>query len=269
MSSINCRASNHHTRSCLFGSSKSLLGNIPVHNFPHGIDVIRPDVAIIDVVGMLPHINAKKWDKASSGLERVLIGTGGNFQTAGLGVEAQPSPSASLNGNGGRRHLLLHLLHTTKRLVDGGLKGAAGLNRAGALRRQVLPEQGVVEVASAVEFERSLQSDDGRNVTGRCDGIELLQSSVEVGHVRVVVLGVVQSHGLGANDGLEGIVVVRKVGKRVGTAGGGGGEVCSSSLGHLLWHGGGAQIRSGTKSRVDELTSGGHDGGLGRWKYYQ
>mmetsp|Transcript_22573 Transcript_22573/g.64946 ORF Transcript_22573/g.64946 Transcript_22573/m.64946 type:complete len:214 (+) Transcript_22573:291-932(+) len=213
---------------------------------------------------MLPHINAKKGDKTGSRLERVLIGTGGNLQTAGLWVEAQPTPPAALNSNGGRRHLLLHLLHTTKRLGDGGLEGATGLNRAAALGGQVLPEQGVVQMAAAVEFHRSLQSDDGRNVTGRYGGIELLKGGVEVGHVRVVVLGVVQSHGLGTNDGFEGIVVVGKVGKRVGTAGGGGGKVRSSRLGHLLGHGGGAQIRSGTKSGVDKLASGGHCGGLGR-----
>ena len=214
----------------LFGSSKPLLNDIPIHNVPNSVDVVRPDVAVIDIICVFPYINAKEGDKTSSGLERILIGTGGDLETAGLGIETEPTPPTSLNGDGGRRHLLFHLLNSAERFGDGSLQGAAGLDRAGTLGGQVLPEQSVVQMAAAVEFERPFQSDDARNVASRNGGIELLQGSVEVGHVGVVVLGVVQSHGLGADDGLEGVVIVGEVGKGVGTARGGRRKVRSGRL---------------------------------------
>ena len=242
----------------LFGSSKSLLDDVPIHDVPNSVDVIRSDVAVINIICVFPNVNTEKRDKTSSGLERILIGAGGNLKTAGLGVETKPTPSTSLHGDGGRRHLLLHLLHSTERFGDGSLQGTAGLDRAGSLGGKVLPEQGVVQMTAAVEFECPFQADDAGNVPSRNSSIELLQGGVEIGHVRVVVLGVVQSHGLSADDGLEGIVVVGEVGKGVGSARRGRRKVRSGRLGHLLRHGGGAQVCGGTESGVDELAGGRH-----------
>ncbi len=59
-------------------------------------------------------------------------------------------------------------------------------------RGEVVKEDGVVEVAAAVEPDGLLERDDGRNVALVKRLLGLLHIEVEVGHVRGVVLGVVE-----------------------------------------------------------------------------
>ena len=74
------------------------------------------------------------------------------------------APSISdLHGDGGGGELLLHGGEGAEVAVDGLGEGAGGL--AGAARGQVLPEDGVVEVAAAVELQGALQPDDGGGVS--------------------------------------------------------------------------------------------------------
>jgi len=89
------------------------------------------------------------------------------------------------------------------------LEGTAGLATAvTAGGRQVLPEEGVVDVAAAVEVE------ERRDRGGLCEialalGLgDGLERAVEPVDVRLVVLGVVQLHDLARDVRLEGSVVV-------------------------------------------------------------
>ena len=65
---------------------------------------------------------------------------------------------------------------------------------------------------SSVEFESSLESNS--LLGGRCFGVRRL-SSVQRGDVSLMMFGVVESHDLGRDVGLEGIVCVRKGRKSV------------------------------------------------------
>lgn len=78
---------------------------------------------------------------------------------------------------------------------------AAAVARGG---REVLPEEGVVDVASAVEVEEGGGGGGFLGVAGG-DGVE---GAVEAGHVGLVVFLVVEFHDLARDVGLEGAVVV-------------------------------------------------------------
>ena len=73
------------------------------------------------------------------------------------------------------------------------------------LGSKVLPEERVVDVSTAVEFECL---EEGDALLGRGGGSVRLLGGVERVDVRLVVLGMVQRHDFGADVRLEGIVRV-------------------------------------------------------------
>lgn len=47
----------------LLGSLKSLCNIFPVYNVPYGFNVVRSDVFVLEIVCMLPDIDAEQWDE--------------------------------------------------------------------------------------------------------------------------------------------------------------------------------------------------------------
>ena len=165
-----------------------------------------------------------------------LVRTRGDLQFAGLLVISEPAPARALNKyqivvvvicilftvtrekcsmncyldcHGGGTELSFHVLEAAKVSVDGIGQSPGGL--PGPARAQVLPEDGVVEVAAAIELDGALEADGrGHVALGRGLG-ELLLGHVEVVDVGGVVLAVVQLHDLGADDRLQRIVIVTEI----------------------------------------------------------
>ena len=77
-----------------------------------------------------------------------------------------------------------------------------------AARGEVLPEEGVVDVAAAIELERGLEAD--AVARGDSLGVRVL-GGVEAVHVRLVVLQVVQLHDLAGYMRLEGLPAYKMV----------------------------------------------------------
>ena len=69
----------------------------------------------------------------------------------------------------------------------------------------------MVQVTTAIELQSSLQANHGGDVVLGHRLRQLLLGHVEIVDVGGVVLAVVQLHDLGADDGLQGVVVVWKV----------------------------------------------------------
>jgi len=46
-----------------FGCNKSFSNILPVHHFPDGLHIFRSHIFVLQVVRMLPHINAKEGNK--------------------------------------------------------------------------------------------------------------------------------------------------------------------------------------------------------------
>ena len=79
------------------GSSKTIGNVIPIGDLMHnvrninilsqiiiiiishledGLHVVRPDILVLEVVGVLPHVDPEERNQASSGLQWVLVSTG-------------------------------------------------------------------------------------------------------------------------------------------------------------------------------------------------
>lgn len=156
---------------------------------------------------MLPGINTEKGLVLAN--DGVLVRVGANADLARLLVLDQPGPAAALNTGQRGVELVLELIEATVGGVDGLGEGAGGgLTTAGALGGQVLPEEGVVQVTTAVEVDRRLQSNLGRDVTLSLSFLELLNGVVVVGDVGVVVVLVVDLHDLAGDGGLKSAIVV-------------------------------------------------------------
>lgn len=84
------------------------------------------------------------------------------------------------------------------------------LTTALTLRRHVLPEERMVDVATTVELDGTLQLNLLAKVTVLLGLGESLVRSVQVVDVGLMVLRVVKRHDLGSNEWLESIVSIRK-----------------------------------------------------------
>jgi len=123
----------------------------------------------------------------------------------------EPDPARALDADTGSIDLSLEVLEAAKVAVDRGLERAV-LKRArrSAVRGKVLPEQRVVDVASAVELDCSLESDLLARSRGRAIG---RLGRLERVDVRLVVLGVMNGHNLLADVRLKRVIRVRELGQ--------------------------------------------------------
>lgn len=150
---------------------------------------------------MLPHVHAE--DGHLSPNNGILILR--RYYPQALTILDEPPPAAALQAEQGLPKGGLERLGTAPDVVDGGRQAgcAAGARLGGAGRGQVLPEEGVVDVAAAVEADGGLESDLGGDVGGGDGRGVRLEGGVEAGNVGLVVLGVVELHDLLGDTGLE------------------------------------------------------------------
>lgn len=151
---------------------------------------------------MLPHVNAEDGHLAPN--NRVLV-LGRHNREPRLLVLHQPSPPTPLDPQKRAVELLLERVEATPRLPDlrHERRGRLGLGVGGGAGGQVLPEEGVVDVAAAVEADGGLEGDAAGDVARLGGGRLGLERVVEVRHVGVVVLAVVELHDLGRDAGLK------------------------------------------------------------------
>lgn len=229
---------------------KSLFCGLPVDNIPDRREIFGFPVLVLQAVmllapapvynekliafdegyvliGMLPRIDPQQWYELSHNRVLVLSDLSQwsalpmrSDKTHSISLHAnpprllilnQPSPATPLNPGQLRIHNLLQLLYPSKRLLDLLAQRSTGrLPTTLVLRRQILPEQSVVDVPPTVEVYEGLESDGLLDVGGAVGGEGgcLLGEVVEAVHVGGVVFGVVELHYLARNGGFEGGVVV-------------------------------------------------------------
>lgn len=156
---------------------------------------------------MLPRINPQNRPKLPN--DRILIRIRLNTHSPRLRILHQPRPTRPLNPRERGIKLLLERIQAPIPIID-SLREGAGRGLAAALvgRGQVLPEEGVVDVAATVEVDEGLEGDLGGDVL-LFFGFGHLGGEVVVGgYVGVVVVFVVELHDFAADGGLEGAVVI-------------------------------------------------------------
>src|ERR1035437_8596376 len=181
----------------LFARVEPVFDFLPVDYVPPGGNVIRAAVLILQVVGVLPHVQAHHVALALH-YGAVLVGGGRNLEfPAG---SQQPRPAGAEARGRGLVELLLEALEAAESADD--RLGHVAHRRPSTARPHDLPEHRVVDVAAAVVAHR------GANVLGNdgaVAGQQLLdglvrqgggrfQRFVQVGDIRVMVLAVVDLH---------------------------------------------------------------------------
>ena len=159
------------------------------------------------LVRMLPSINTQ--NRLELPNNWVLIRVVPNLHTSSLRILHQPRPTTSLDTRKRRVELLLERVQAAIAIID-SLAERAGRGLAAALAggREVLPEEGVVEVAAAVEVDHGLQGDLGGDVLLLLCLGDLFAEVVVGCDVGVVVVLVVELHNLAGDGGLEGAIIV-------------------------------------------------------------
>src|SRR5215216_1966388 len=185
------------------------LGLIPVHHVPPRLYVLWAAVLVLEVVGVLPHI--QPYNRRLAFHERAVPVRSGLYGEGSIGVRYEPSPSRSKQGSRCCRSSpsLLELFKGAKGGVYRFSKLSGGLSTSLTRWSHDLPEHGVVRVLPAVVPDRPPNilghgvevGDELIHVAGVCLGV-LLQGGIEVGNVGIVVFFVVEVHGLFVYVGL-------------------------------------------------------------------
>lgn len=147
-----------------------------------------------------------------SGFQWILVGTGGNLYFASFTVVAQPAPAGTLNGHCGGGQFLLEILEAAERRVQciRQLFGAIGFGW-----RQILPENGMIEMTTAIETNTILQCNHFRCVILAERLLQLGFGRIEIGHIGLMMFQVMQFHDFTANDRFEGAVIIAELGQGV------------------------------------------------------
>src|SRR3989442_3251704 len=180
--------------SCLF--TQPLVDFGPVDDVPPRVDVFRPAILVLQVVGVLPHVDAED-DLLVFHQRAVLVRAAFDHELAAL--IQHPRPPAAEAADARLLHFVLELVEAPERRVDRA-RDRAGRRAAGFWSHD-LPEHRVVGVAAAVV------ADGGANVLWHtADAAQqilnalrlqlgmLLEGGVQVGDVRLMMLAVMNLH---------------------------------------------------------------------------
>lgn len=91
----------------------------PVDNVPDGSEVLGLAVLVLQVVGMLPSVNAQQGGIVAD--NGILVRACNHLEGAGRLILDKPGPAAALNTGQSCVHLLLKIREGAKILVNGGL----------------------------------------------------------------------------------------------------------------------------------------------------
>lgn len=154
---------------------------------------------------MLPDIDSKQGNETGGGLQRILIGQRSQLQFVCLLVVAQPAPARTLHGYGERTKLLLELIEALPLRLDGVLQIFAGRRLVG---REILPEDSVIYVATAIESQSRRQLNNFGGVALALGILQLLLGGIQIVDIGLVMLLMMQLHNLTVNNRLQcGIIV--------------------------------------------------------------
>ena len=167
---------------------------------------------------MLPDIAAEERGAGAVHQRIVLIRSGGDSELAVL--DDEPCPAAAEAGDTSLGEGFLEGIEGTEGRVDRGSE-VTGWSATG-VRAHDVPEEGVVEVTTAVVADRA--TDGLRDIVDTLaevfdgEGFQLSiarEGVVEIGHVSIVVTAMMDLHRGGVDVRFKSCLVVRKGGKSV------------------------------------------------------
>src|SRR6266851_297825 len=192
---------------------------VPVHDVPEGVDVLRPPVLVLEVVGVLPDVEAED-RRVATDERRVLVREAVDDQALADGHQPRPAAAEVVHSDGVK--LALELLEGAEGVLDRLADGPARL--AAAFAAQDGPPQRVIGVAATVVADRApvvlgnlaevAHQVLDRHVLEVVVG-QLVQRCVQLVDVGLMVLGVVDLHRASVDVWLERVVRVGQRWQRV------------------------------------------------------
>jgi len=185
-----------------------LFNILPIDDRPYVLKILSTSRTIEIIISMLPYINTKQRHRIN---HRILIGFGDNLQTLACCVVSQPSPATALHRQACRSERGLQRRHAAELRLDGAEKIPSRWSTSSLLLWcEVGPEDGVVDVAAAIEVDRRLQRHLSRQVMLMLSFRQLSQRCVEVVDISLVMLLVMRLHDLTTDGRLECVIVIRE-----------------------------------------------------------
>ena len=197
------------TRGQFASGREALRDAVPVDDVPARVEVVRAAVLVLEVVGVLPDVDAEQ--RRLAGRDGVVL-IGRRDDGEAVGVLDEPGPAGAELVDAGGLEVGLELVERAELGVDRG--GQVAARRAAALRAHELPEERVVEVpAAVVAHDAALVLGDLLEVADdvldrRVGPLRALERAVDPVDVGLVVLVVMDPHRLLVDVRLERRVVV-------------------------------------------------------------
>src|SRR5699024_5024892 len=132
------------------GTVEACSGVGPVDDVPPGLDVVGLDVLVVEVEGVLPHVELPNRGAAELDVGLLVLQLLDEEISAELVVD-EHGPSGALDRRRGGRDVLTELVERTALVVDGC--GEFTDRLVSTVRGHVVPEDGVVDVSAAGEGE--------------------------------------------------------------------------------------------------------------------
>ncbi len=203
----------------LFRGGVKLGDFIPIHHVPDGLKVVRAAILVVEVVGVLPDINAKDGFVAVH-QGAVLVGGGYDGERTAA-IHNQPCPAAAETRGTRFFHRLFEAVQGAEGVVDRGSESTGGF--FGPAGGENVPKQSVVGVTTSIvahggtnAFRNRAEIGDERFDAFGCEIIVAFQGLVQIGDISGVVFAMVDFHGLGIDVGFECIFSVGQFGKSMG-----------------------------------------------------
>src|SRR5690625_1835640 len=184
----------------------------PVDDVPEGADILGTAVLVLQVVGVLPHVEAQHGLVAVH--ERAVLVGGAVHLELAVTLDDEPGPAGAEAGLGCLLELLLEGVEGAEGFADGGGQLAAGF--AAPVRAHDLPEEVVVGETATVVAHGVGQGvgTAGEDLLDRLAlHVGAAYGVVEVVGVGLVVLAVVELHRLLIDVRFQSVARVRQVGK--------------------------------------------------------
>ena len=168
----------------------------PVRDVPERLDVVGLDVQVVEVEGVLPHVEQEQRDRCPARVLRLLVEELLDDELLAERVPARAPPSRSPGCRVAAAVKCAWNLSNAAEVTRRSPTRSSPVGLAAAVRREVGPEDRVVDVPAEVEREVLLELVHVREVAGVARLGQLLERGVRAGDVRLVVLVMVQLHDL-------------------------------------------------------------------------
>ena len=189
-------------------SSRHLRSSkFPVGKIPECLDIFRPRVAVVDVVGVLPDVAREQRTVGAGDWRGGVAGT--DQAEASVRALHQPGPARTERSDGGLAEIFLELREAAEALLD--RIGQLARRFAAALRREAVPVERVIPDLRGVVEHAALRFLDDRHEVEIFE-LGTLDQVVEIGHMGLVVLAIVIVERFGGDVRRQGVACVGKRG---------------------------------------------------------